>query len=105
MKIEFESIEEARAVLHCLVRTNARNSHGDLTNILDHCENFEKKILNLITKPVETTNEQPIYTLTKDQMSVLKCATTRKACCHGNSGDCFGHDVIEEIWDKFPEIK
>lgn len=59
MIIEIESVEEAKAILHCLQRTSARNTYGDLKNILDHCENFEKKLVVLINKPVETTNERP----------------------------------------------
>lgn len=66
MKIEFKSVEEARSILHALKRTNARNSHGDLDNILDHCENFEARLFDLINKPVETTNEQPFIIDEKD---------------------------------------
>lgn len=48
MKIEIDSIEEARAICHCLVRTSARNNYGNLTNILDHCEKFEEKLQKII---------------------------------------------------------
>jgi len=48
MTIEFNSTEEARAILHCLNTTMARNSYGSIKNVLDHCENFEHKLRILI---------------------------------------------------------
>jgi hypothetical protein len=41
--------DEARKILHCLVRTNSRNSSGNLEGILDICEKVEKDINKQLT--------------------------------------------------------
>lgn len=46
--ISFDNIDDAKIILHCLQRTNARDSHGKLENILDCCEKYENKIYKLI---------------------------------------------------------
>jgi hypothetical protein len=38
--------EEGRKILHCLHRTSAKNSYGDLTGILDTSEKIEEQIHN-----------------------------------------------------------
>lgn len=44
--IEIKSIEEAKAIRHCLIRTNARNTNG----ALDHSDAFLGRLAELIEK-------------------------------------------------------
>jgi len=43
------SNDDAKKILHCLMRTNARNNNSGLTNILDVCERVEKELYEKIS--------------------------------------------------------
>lgn len=64
------TLEEAKSVLHALVRTNARNTilEGCIKGVLDNTEHVEDLLQELINKPVETTNEQPISNDERDKI-------------------------------------
>lgn len=40
--------DEARKILHCLQRTNARNQCGNLTNIMDTLDKVIESLINQI---------------------------------------------------------
>ena len=56
LTIEIKSIEEAKAIRHCLIRTNARNTNG----ALDHSDAFLGRLDELIAKidPLESETTQ-----------------------------------------------
>ena len=51
--IEIKSIEEAKGIRHCLIRTNARNTN----RALDHSDAFLERLTELISKLEQPESE------------------------------------------------
>lgn len=69
------TLEEAKALLHAIIRTSAKNTifEGSTEGVLDLVEKLEDRLVVLINKPVETTNEQPIEI-------TCNCSEKRRFC-------------------------